>query len=98
VKRYPLWGWRRTPYIMLGLVLCAGGSALTPQAAYAIHDGVWWGVPLGFVAFGAWGFGFNFATVSYLSLATELVRHWATGAHGRGNVVCVDFEHDYRWD
>jgi BCD family chlorophyll transporter-like MFS transporter len=72
VERYPLWGWRRTPYIMLGLVLCAGGSALTPQAAYAIHDGVWWGVPLGFVAFGAWGFGFNFATVSYLSLATEL--------------------------
>ena len=71
-ERYPLWGWRRTPYIMIGLVLCATGSALTPHAAFAIHDGIWWGIPLGFVAFGAWGFGFNFATVSYLSLATEL--------------------------
>lgn len=83
-ERYPLWGWRRTPYIILGLVLCAAGSALTPYAAFAIHDGVWWGLPLGFVAFGAWGFGFNFATVSYLSLATEL-----SGAGQRARTVGV---------
>ena len=23
--RHPLWGWRRTPYIALGLLLCAAG-------------------------------------------------------------------------
>ncbi len=71
-ERAPLLGWRRSPYIVIGLVLCASGAALSPQAAFAIHDGVWWGIPLGFIAFGAWGLGFNFATVSYLSLATEL--------------------------
>jgi len=71
-ERAPLWGWRRSPYIMIGLILCASGAAMTPQAAFAIHEGLWWGIPLGFVAFGAWGLGFNFSTVSYLSLATEL--------------------------
>ena len=74
-ERMPLWGFRRSPYIMLGIVLCATGAWLSPYAAFAIHDGVWWGIPLGFVAFGAWGFGFNFATVSYLALATELSGH-----------------------
>ncbi|MFM7678284.1 MAG: BCD family MFS transporter [Roseiflexaceae bacterium] len=71
-ERMPLWGFRRSPYIMLGIVLCALGAWSSPYAAFAIYDGVWWGIPLGFVAFGAWGFGFNFATVSYLALATEL--------------------------
>ena len=68
----PIWGLHRTPYIIIGLILCAFGAASSPAAAFAIHDGLWWGVPFGFVAFGAWGFGFNFATVSYLALATEL--------------------------
>ncbi len=71
-ERRPLWGYRRSPYILIGLVLCAFGAASSPAAAFAIHDGVWWGIPFGVVAFGAWGFGFNFATVSYLALATEL--------------------------
>jgi BCD family chlorophyll transporter-like MFS transporter len=71
-ERAPLWGWRRSPYIMIGLILCASGAAMSPQAAFAIHEGQWWGIPLGFAAFGAWGLGFNFATVSYLSLAAEL--------------------------
>lgn len=71
-ERAPLWGWRRSPYIIIGILLCASGAALAPHAAFAIHAGVWWGIALGFVAFGAWGLGFNFATVSYLSLATEL--------------------------
>lgn len=71
-ERAPLWGWRRSPYIMIGLIMCASGAAMSPHAAFAIHEGLWWGIPLGFAAFGAWGIGFNFATVSYLSLATEL--------------------------
>ena len=73
-ERRPIWGYHRSPYIIIGLFLCAFGAASSPTAAFAIYDGLWWGVPFGFVAFGAWGFGFNFATVSYLALATELSR------------------------
>ena len=71
-EQRPLWGFHRTPYIIIGLLLCAFGAAASPLAAFALYDGLWWGVPFGLVAFGAWGFGFNFATVSYLSLATEI--------------------------
>lgn len=70
--RHPLLGLRRTPYTIIGLILCAGGSALSPTAAFAMAENFWMGLPLGLLAFGAWGMGFNFATVSYLSLATDL--------------------------
>lgn len=70
--RHPLLGLRRTPYTVIGLLLCAGGSALSPTAAFAMAENFWAGLPLGLLAFGAWGMGFNFATVSYLSLATDL--------------------------
>jgi BCD family chlorophyll transporter-like MFS transporter len=70
--RHPLLGFRRTPYTVIGLLLCAGGSALSPTAAFAMAENFWTGLPLGLLAFGAWGMGFNFATVSYLSLATDL--------------------------
>ncbi|HET9222048.1 MAG TPA: BCD family MFS transporter [Roseiflexaceae bacterium] len=83
--RHPLWGYRRTPYIALGLLLCIGGAALAPTAAFLMagigvdgsqaagHGGTaTQGVLLGLLAFGAWGMGFNFATVSYLSLATDM--------------------------
>jgi MFS transporter, BCD family, chlorophyll transporter len=84
--RHPLWGYRRTPYIALGLLLCVGGAALAPTAAFLMAgvgvDGSGQpggpggptisGVLVGLVAFGAWGMGFNFATVAYLSLATDM--------------------------
>jgi BCD family chlorophyll transporter-like MFS transporter len=72
--RHPLLGYRRTPYIALGLLMCAGGAALAPTAAFMMagHNQPALGILLGMLAFGAWGMGFNFATVSYLSLATDL--------------------------
>jgi BCD family chlorophyll transporter-like MFS transporter len=74
--RHPLFGYRRTPYIALGLLLCAGGAALAPTAAFMMAGGRGGlsaeGLLVGVLAFGAWGMGFNFATVSYLSLATDL--------------------------
>src|SRR5262245_56972101 len=70
--QHPLFGYRRTPYIALGLLLCAVGAALAPAAAFALARDVRVGLPLGLLAFGAWGMGFNVATVSYLSLATDL--------------------------
>jgi BCD family chlorophyll transporter-like MFS transporter len=69
---HPLFGYRRTPYIALGLLLCAGGAALAPSAAFALAGDLRLGLPISLLAFGAWGMGFNIATVAYLSLATDM--------------------------
>lgn len=82
--RYPLWGRRRTPYIVLGLLLCVIGVVIAPQAAFLMASRGWAGLALALLAFGAWGMGFNFATVSYLSLAAEI-----SGEAGRGKTVAA---------
>ncbi|HSF80792.1 MAG TPA: BCD family MFS transporter [Anaerolineales bacterium] len=82
--RHPLWGLRRTPYIILGLLLCVFGVVLSPQAAFLLADNWWEGIAIGLLAFGAWGMGFNFATVAYLSLASEI-----SGEQGRGRTIAV---------
>lgn len=69
---HPLWGYRRTPYILLGLVLCIGGTVLTPFAALLLAQNFISGLGLGVIAFGLWGVGYNLAVVSYLSLASDL--------------------------
>ena len=84
--RHPLWGRRRTPYIVLGLWLCVAGVVLSPYAAFAYAANTWAGLGLSVLAFGAWGMGFNFATVSYFSLASEL-----SGERGRSRTVAVMF-------
>jgi BCD family chlorophyll transporter-like MFS transporter len=50
----------------------AGMNADAGFNAAGHGDSTLQGMLLGLVAFGAWGMGFNFATVSYLSLATDL--------------------------
>src|SRR5215207_7389085 len=45
--RHPLLGYRRTPYILLGLLLCAGGAALAPTAAFMMAGGDGMGGDLG---------------------------------------------------
>ncbi|HJW91952.1 MAG TPA: BCD family MFS transporter [Anaerolineales bacterium] len=82
--RNPLWGRRRTPYIVIGLALCVLGVVLSPQAAFLMSEDWWLGLGLGLFAFGAWGMGFNFATVSYLSLASEI-----SGEDGRGKTIAT---------
>jgi BCD family chlorophyll transporter-like MFS transporter len=84
--RHPLWGLRRTPYIALGLLLCVAGVVLSPQAAFLMSRNMGAGVLLGLLAFGAWGMGYNLASVSYLSLASEI-----SGAKGRGRTISVMF-------
>lgn len=84
--RHPLWGFRRTPYIAIGLVLCVLGVVISPQAAVAMSQGFWQGLLLGTLAFGAWGMGYNLATVSYFSLATEI-----SGEGGRGRTIAIMF-------
>jgi BCD family chlorophyll transporter-like MFS transporter len=82
--RHPILGLRRSPYIALGLLLCVLGVVLSPRAAFLLATDFWVGLGLGLLTFGAWGMGFNFATVSYLSLASEL-----SGERGRGKTIAV---------
>jgi BCD family chlorophyll transporter-like MFS transporter len=84
--RHPVLGWHRTPYIALGLVFCVLGVVLSPLAAFVLAETFWIGLLFGLVAFGAWGMGFNFATVSYFSLATDI-----SGEKDRGGTISVMF-------
>ena len=36
--RHPLFGYRRSPYILLGLLLCVFGVVLAPQAAFLLGE------------------------------------------------------------
>jgi BCD family chlorophyll transporter-like MFS transporter len=82
--QHPLFGRRRTPYIVVGLLLCVLGVVLSPQAAFLIARNWWAGLGFGLLAFGAWGMGYNFSTVSYLSLASEI-----SGEKERGKTVAT---------
>lgn len=82
--RHPILGLRRTPYILLGLLLTVAGLIISPYVAFTLATNWWAGVLVGLLAFGAWGMGYNFASVSYLSLASEL-----SGEQGRGRTIAV---------
>ena len=69
---HPLWGYRRTPYIAAGIILCAGGATMTPLGALMMAGNFWLGVLVSVAVFLMWGVGFNLAVVSYLSLASDL--------------------------
>jgi BCD family chlorophyll transporter-like MFS transporter len=84
--RYPIFGWRRTPYIAIGLALCVLGVSFSPHVAYLLAENLGLGLLVGALLFGAWGMGYNFATVSYFSLATEL-----SGEKGRSRTIAVMF-------
>ncbi len=82
--RHPLFGWRRTPYIALGLVLCVLGVVLSPLAVFLMPANWWLGLFTSLLVFAAWGMGFNVASVAYLSLASEL-----SGEGGRSRTVSI---------
>lgn len=84
--RHPIGGYRRTPYILVGLLLCVVGVAVSPQVAFLIDQNRLLGTLMGIVIFGAWGMGYNFSAVSYLSLASEI-----SGEKGRGRTIAVMF-------
>lgn len=84
--RNPIFGWRRTPYIFIGLLFCAAGLFFSPRIAYLLAENFTAGLFLGILTFGAWGVGYNFASVSYFSLATEI-----SGEKGRSRTIAVMF-------
>ncbi len=83
--RHPIMGKRRTPYILIGLLLCTGGALLAPTAAYRLAEGGIPGVLIGLLAFGLWGMGYNLSAVSYLSLASEI------DEQGRSRTIAIMF-------
>src|SRR5512145_3037868 len=82
--RHPILGFRRTPYILVGLILCVIGVIVSPQVAFLMHDNFPLGMLAGLLAFGAWGMGYNLSAVSYLSLASEL-----SGENERGKTIAT---------
>lgn len=84
--RHPIFGYRRSPYILAGLILCVIGVSVSPQIAILISKNFTLGIIAGILAFGAWGMGYNLSAVSYLSLASEL-----SGEKGRGKTVATMF-------
>ncbi len=84
--RCSLFGYRRTPFILLGLLLCVIGVAVSPQVAILTQWNLTFGLLAALLAFGAWGMGYNFSAVSYLSLVSELF-----GEQGRSRTVAVMF-------
>jgi BCD family chlorophyll transporter-like MFS transporter len=82
--RHPIFGLRRTPYILVGLLLCVLGLTVSPQIAFLIHSNFTLGLLAGLLAFGAWGMGYNLSAVSYLSLAAEI-----SGEDGRGKTIAT---------
>ena len=84
--RHPIFGWRRTPYIFFGVLLCVFGVIASPHVAYLLADNRTLGILMGILVFGAWGMGYNLASVSYFSLATEI-----SGKKGRSRTISVMF-------
>ena len=82
--RHPIFGLRRTPYILAGLLLCVAGLILSPYVAFLMAENLLFGILAGILAFGAWGMGYNLSSVSYLSLATEI-----SGESGRGKTIAT---------
>src|SRR5689334_118378 len=82
--RHPILGFRRTPYILVGLLLCVLGVIVSPQVAFLLAKNFSLGLLAGILAFGAWGMGYNLSAVSYLSLASEL-----SGEKGRGKTIAT---------
>jgi MFS transporter, BCD family, chlorophyll transporter len=82
--RHPIFGFRRTPYILVGLILCVLGVVVSPQVAFLMAKNFPLGLLAGLLAFGAWGMGYNLSAVSYLSLASEL-----SGEKERGKTIAT---------
>jgi len=51
--RHPLFGRRRSPYILAGLLLCVAGVAAAPHCAYPLASRFWLGLAAGAEA-GPW--------------------------------------------
>ena len=69
---HPAADYHRTPWILLGGLVAATGSYFTVHVAYLLDSNFMLGLGAAVVVFCLWGAGINAASVSYLSLVTDL--------------------------
>src|SRR6266536_6363389 len=55
--RHPILGFRRTPYIFAGVILCVLGVVVSPQVAFLLAKNSPLGLFVGVFEFGSWGMG-----------------------------------------
>jgi BCD family chlorophyll transporter-like MFS transporter len=84
--RHPILGYRRTPHILFGLILCAAGLGISSLMVSVIQDNFNLGILIGLLSFFLWGMGYHFSAVSYFSLASEI-----SGEKGRGTTIATMF-------
>jgi BCD family chlorophyll transporter-like MFS transporter len=68
----PIWGLHRSPWMVLGGLMAAFGCYGAGHAIYWMETDFALGLLAAVAVFTVWGLGVNIASVSYLSLATEL--------------------------
>ena len=82
--RHPAADYHRTPWILLGGLVAATGSYFTVHVAYLLDYDFLMGLGAAAIVFCLWGAGINAASVSYLSLVTELADE-----NGRSRAVSI---------
>ncbi len=81
-----VWGRHRSPWILIGGLMAAFGGYMTSHAVVLMESNFALGLLAAVVTFAIWGMGVNIASVSYLSLLSEL----SEGASGwRSRAVSV---------
>jgi BCD family chlorophyll transporter-like MFS transporter len=75
--RNPIWGRHRSPWMVLGGLMAAFGSYFTAHAVFLFRTNFALGLLVSLATFTVWGVGVNIASVSYLSLISELSKEEA---------------------
>ena len=80
--RRPLWGLHRSPWMLIGGLMATFGSYMAAHVVFYMDEHFLPGLIASFAVFALWGVGVNVASVSYLSLASELTerspKNWRT--------------------
>ncbi len=69
---HPVWGRHRSPWIVIGGLMASFGCYLTAHAVFLTTENFVLGLVASLAAFTVWGLGVNIASVSYLSLLSDL--------------------------
>lgn len=70
-SRYPIFGYRRSPYLLLGLLMGALVFPPMPSVLQAMSDGALWAIAIGFVLFFIFGAAIALMANTYLDLISE---------------------------
>ncbi len=82
--RHPIWGLRRTPYLLLGSVVSSLVFLALPSVAIAMGNGAAWGLPVGLLLFLVFGVFIAMMGDSHHSLIAEVIV-----PERRGSVISV---------